>query len=112
MRKVKQQSEHLPIKYAIEKIDRLVSDSLLESENKRVYLSRLSKIDAKLLEHVCQTSEAKLTGMDMKYIICFSADMNVKDISLLFNVEPASVRTVRYRIRKKFSEKDIFRVIL
>jgi len=69
-------------------------------------LVHLSKIDCQLLEHAYQTSKVKLTGMDIKYIICFSANIDVKDISLLFNIEPASVHTVRYRIRRKFAKGD------
>ena len=34
-------------------------------------------------------------------------EMNVKDVSLLFNIEPVSVCTARYRIRKKNSESKI-----
>jgi len=40
----------------------------------------------------------------MKYIICFAIEMEVQDMSLLFNVEPASIYTVRYRIKKKFGD--------
>ena len=65
-----------------------------------------------MFENAYQTSKTKITGMDMKYLICFAADIDAKDISLLFNIEPASVHTVRYRIRKKFAKEDVFRMIL
>jgi len=109
---LKQELEQSPVKNTIEKISWLVEDSIIEKNTKKTYLERLSKIDAKLLEQAYQSSKAKITGMDMKYIICFSADIDVKDISLLFNVEPASVHTVRYRIKKKFSKEDSFRAVL
>jgi len=48
----------------------------------------------------------------MKYIVCFVAAVDVKAISLLFNIEPASVYTARYRIKKKFAKDDTFRIIL
>ena len=48
----------------------------------------------------------------MKYILCFAADIDTADIALVFNVEPASVRTVRYRIKKKINKENaIFSLI-
>jgi hypothetical protein len=109
---LQQQIEQQPVKNAIEKIIWLIEKSIIEKDTKKAYLERLSKIDAKLLEQAYQTAKVKITGMDMKYIICFSTDIDVRDISLLFNIEPASVHTVRYRIKKKFSKEDTFRAIL
>ncbi|MDR2906885.1 MAG: hypothetical protein LBU91_02710 [Bacteroidales bacterium] len=108
----KQQLKQNPVQNTVEKVIQMVSDSLIEKNTKKDYLERLSKIDSELFEHAYQTSEVKITSMDMKYIICFSTDIDVKDISLLFNIEPASVHTVRYRIKKKFSKEDSFRMIL
>ena len=97
----KQELELQPVKTIIEKIAWLIEKSIIEKITKKDYIERLSKIDSKLLEQAYQNSKVKITGMDMKYIICFSADIDVRDISLLFNIEPASVNTVRYRIKKK-----------
>ncbi|MCL2027999.1 MAG: hypothetical protein FWG79_05865, partial [Bacteroidales bacterium] len=102
----KQQLEQYPVKNTIDTIAQQISATLIEKDTKAAYLDRLSKIDCQLLEHAYQTSKVKLTGMDIKYIICFSANIDVKDISLLFNIEPASVHTVRYRIRRKFAKGD------
>jgi len=112
MQNLKQQLEQNPVENTIEKIAQLISVSLINKDDKKSYLERLSKMDSKLLENAYQTSKAKITGMDMKYIICFYADIDVKDISLLFNIEPASVHTVRYRIKKKFSKEDAFLTLL
>ena len=109
---LKKQLDENPVKNTIEKIAQGISASLMDKEDKKAYLERLSKIDFGLLESAYQSSKMKITGMDMKYIICFAADIDVKDISLLFNIEPASVHTVRYRIKKKFPENDTFRMIL
>jgi hypothetical protein len=38
--------------------------------------------------------------------------MEVKDMSTLFNVEPASIRSVRYHIKKKFGEKNTFKFLM
>ena len=104
--------EHNPLKNIIEKVVQMVFVSHIEKDNKKNYLERLAKIDVKLLESMCQSSVAKITSTDMKYIICFCADISVRDISLLFNIEPASVHTVRYRIKKKFAKDDTFRMML
>ena len=104
--------EQYPIRNVIDNIAQVISASNIEKDDKKAYLERLMKVDTKLLEMAYQASMVKITGKEMKYIICFVADIDVKDISLLFNVEPASVYTVRYRIRKKFAKNDTFRVIL
>ena len=108
----KQELEQDPVKHTIEKIAQMVSGSAIEKDVKKDYLERISRIDPKLLEQAYRTADIKITGMELKYMVCFLAGMDVKDISLIFNIEPASVRTVRYRIRKKFPEKDPFRAIL
>jgi DNA-binding CsgD family transcriptional regulator len=44
----------------------------------------------------------KITVMDKRYILCFAAGMTVEDIADFMSLEPASVYTVRYRLKKKF----------
>lgn len=44
----------------------------------------------------------RITTMDRRYILCFAAGMTVEQVALLMHVDPASVYTVRYRLRKKF----------
>jgi len=109
---VKQQLEKQPVKNAIENIGRAISTSIIEKNNKKAYLDCLAKLDIQLLEEACQISKVPITATDMKYIICFAAEMDVKDICLLFNIEPTSVHTVRYRIKKKFAKEDTFRTLL
>ena len=110
-RNINQHLEQNPVKNTINIILQMVSASLIEKDTKNRYIEGLTKIDAKMLENAYQTSKAKITSMDIKYIICFAADLDTKDISLIFNIEPASVNTVRYRIKKKFAEEDAFRMI-
>ena len=112
MQNLQQQLEQHPVKNTIEKITWLIENSIIEKDTKKTYLECLSKLDVKLLEQAYQTSKTKITGMDMKYIVCFAANIDTKDVSLLFNIEPTSVNTVRYRIRKKFAKEDSFRTIL
>ena len=109
------QQQHLeqnPVENTIKKLTLLIENSVIPKDTKDKYLDRLSKLDVKRLEHAFQFSKTKITGMDMKYIICLAADIDTHDVGLLFNIESASVHTVRYRIRKKFAKEDSFRMIL
>ena len=64
-------------------------------------IARLQQLN---LEHILQLCArgSRLTNMDKRYILCFAAEMSVEDVANLFHIEPASVYTVRYRLRKKF----------
>ena len=101
-----------PIKNAVDTISELIARSKINEDNKIKYLERLSKLDLSLIEDAYKTSKEKITDMDIKYIICIAADLDVKDIGLLFNVEEYSVYTIRYRIKKKFAKEDAFQMIL
>ena len=109
---VRQQLEKQPVRNIIENIAQIISQSLFDKEKKKTYLERLSKIDIQLIEDACQIAITGITSMDIKYIVCFVANLEVKDISWIFNVEATSVHKVRYRIRKKFAKEDLFRTIL
>ena len=103
----KQQSDklqHFRIQNAIESIVQMIVDSQIEKDNQKNYLKRLAKLDSKLFESLFNT---KITAMDTKYIICFAIDLDVKSISVIFNVEPTSVHTARYRIRKKCAKENL-----
>ncbi len=105
--------EQTPVADTIARISRQVADSpSIGRDVKRKYLDNLSHLDGALMENAYRNSEARLTPLDIKYIICFNAGMSVPDIGDLFSVEPASVNTVRYRIRKKFAQNDPFRTII
>ena len=43
-----------------------------------------------------------LSVMDKRYLLCFAAGLSAEQVSVLFSISPASVYTVRYRIRKKY----------
>ena len=50
-----------------------------------------------------------LSMMDKRYLLCFHAGLSAEQIAGLFNISPASVYTVRYRIGKKNAHlKGIF----
>ena len=100
--------KQIALQIIIKNLVELISDAGLEKSRKDVYIKKISNMNIEIWEQACLTTEKKISSMDMKYIICFSIEMNAKDISILFNVEPASVRTARYRIRKKLENKDTF----
>lgn len=70
-------------------------------------ISHLQALDWENLAQLC-TRGNRLTNMDKRYILCFAAGMSVEDVADLFHIEPASVYTVRYRLRKKFPADSMF----
>ena len=53
-----------------------------------------------------QKAVKPLTIVDKKYLLCFLQGEDVKTIAARFHVEPASVYTVRYRMKKKFPKNE------
>jgi hypothetical protein len=104
--------EQKPTKAMIGKLTDWISKSIMEKEKKNAYMQQLSELDTEMLEQGYLTADEKISNMDMKYIICFAIDMDVNDMTLLFNVQPTSIHTVRYRIKKKFREKNTFRFLM
>ena len=72
-----------------------------ETPYKEPTIERLKSLDTKRLSNLF-TQGRQLTNMDKRYLLCFAAGMTVEQIAHLFHIEPASVYTVRYRLRKKF----------
>ena len=70
-------------------------------------ISHLQALNWENLAQLC-TRGNRLTNMDKRYILCFAAGMSVEDVADLFHIEPASVYTVRYRLRKKFPADSMF----
>lgn len=64
----------------------------------------ISGIDIVEAHQLMERAVRPLTVVDQKYILCFLNGEDVKTIARRFNVEPASVYTVRYRMKKKFPD--------
>ena len=111
-KRMKQQMEQKPTKAMIGKITEWMSKTYMEKEKQNTYHQKLSELDVDMLEQGYLTADEKISNMDMKYIICFAIDMEVEDMSLLFNVQPTSIHTVRYRIKKKFKGKNTFKFLM
>lgn len=96
----------------IEKVIQLISDSCLAQEKMSVYLEKLRNLDSAQLDSKFAAVVPKMTQMDIKYTICFYIAMETADIATIMSVEPASVYTVKYRLRKKFKEYPVFRFLM
>lgn len=90
-------------------VDELVKQLL--NGRKREYVesavTHLRNLDLNHIQSLLSHAK-KLTTMDKRYILCFAAGMTVENIADLMSLEPASVYTVRYRLRKKFSSEYPF----
>ena len=96
----------------IAKIGNNIDTSALEAQSKDDYTTRLRNLDPARLDADFGDVAPQMTQMDLKYAICFYIEMEVKHIAAMFNVEPASVYTVRYRMRKKFRQSPAFRFLM
>ena len=112
LKRIKQKMEQNPTKSMIGKLTDWISESNINTTKKETYIQQLSELNIDLLEQAYLTANEKISNMEMKYIICFAIDMDVRDMSCLFNVESASIRSVRYRIKKKFGEKNTFKFLM
>lgn len=66
------------------------------------YLNALAHFDKKRFEEVGHMARRALTESDKRYMICFIVGMSITDIATIFHVEPTSLYTMKYRIKKKF----------
>jgi hypothetical protein len=97
-----QQPEQNRSLVSVHKVIGFIETSLLPNANKETYITKLKGVNLELLDNIIASCNGKITSIDMKYMVCFTIDMDVKDIAGMFNIEVASVYSVRYRIRKKY----------
>lgn len=71
------------------------------------YCKEFDNVNGDYLQSVVQSAKSQLTAMDIKYLICFVAGLKPAQIAEMMNVEPASVYTVKYRLKKKLG-KELF----
>lgn len=106
-----QQISHL-FEKGLDKMKTIVAEAQIEESIRNEYLKRLSATNPNNLEQQFATSLPAMTPMDVKYILCFYLEFEARDIATIFNVEPASVYTVRYRLRKKFRDNPAFQFLM
>lgn len=97
---------------AIGKVLSIISASAIDGKQKEEYTAQLRQLDAARLDADFSEISRQMTQMDLKYAICFYIGMEVRDIASVFNMEPASVYTVRYRMRKKFGGSTAMRFMM
>jgi hypothetical protein len=98
---IKQGLRGEPFAMVKEQLLQLIETSALAQEVKRHYKEKLLGFDTTALDKSMVASDVTFSAMDVRYLLCFAIDMKTTDIATMFNIEPASVNTVRYRIRKK-----------
>ncbi len=74
----------------------------INESNKEKHIKTLDNFDSGILNNIIYSAENKLSTLNVQYIVCFLINMNTKDIGMLFNIQQASIYSVRYRIKKKF----------
>ena len=106
---IQQLEDQTDIDPLVHMVDELVAQ--LQAGAKRYYVDRVvTKLRELDLEHiqVLLSHGKKITLMDKRYVLCFAAGMTVDEIADFMSLEPASVYTVRYRLRKKFGSEYPF----
>lgn len=97
----------LIIQNAMTLLEGQVQKSSLASEAKSALLVSVREIDAKFVVSLCEIASPPLTKGNLAYILCFLAGIEVKVIARVFNVEPATVYTARFRLRRHFVKLDM-----
>ena len=92
----------LIIQNAMTQLEYQIQTSPLSKDEKNSMLESIKEVDAKLVVSLCEQAQPPLTKANLSYIFCFLAGIRVKLIARVFNVEPATVYTSRFRLRKHF----------
>ena len=70
-------------------------------------LRRVEQLNLQTFKHNIREADT-LSVMDKRYLMCFAAGLTAEQVADIYCIEPASVYTVRYRIRKKFRDEKSF----
>jgi hypothetical protein len=97
------QSKVLIIQNALTQLESQIHSSFLSQETKSGVLELVRGVDIELIANLSERASTPLTKGNLLYIICFLAGIDTQVIASIFHVEPATVYTVRYRLRARFS---------
>lgn len=103
---IRQRLEEAPTRTLVLNLMELVRQSGLTRNTKQKYLELLDKLDTADLDGIFAAAKQRLTTLDMKYIVCFLANMKADDIADLFLISIDSVYSVRHRVRRKFDKQS------
>ena len=98
--------KQLLISNAKTQLEHRIQSSTLGKETMKLVRQHVLDVDNSLVLHLCNTSLRTLTSTNLAYILCFLAALDTHTIAAIFMIEPASVYSVRYRLRAYFP-KDI-----
>ena len=90
------------IQNAKTQLEQRIQSSTLGKDVIPVVLQRVVNVDVALVAHLCDLSLRTLTATNLSYILCFLAGLDTQTIATIFVIEPASVYSVRYRLRAYF----------
>ena len=99
--------KQLFIQNAKTQLEHRVQSSALGRDLIHVVQQRIIDVDVTLAAHLCDQSLRSLTTTNLSYILCFLAGLDTQTIATIFMIEPASVYSVRYRLRAYFPKKTI-----
>ena len=100
-------NKQLIIKNALTRLACQVDAMPLSLQEKSLVTHRLHSIDPLFLERLCDQSLRRLTGTNLGYIICFVAGLDTQIIASIFAVTPATIYSVRCRLRAYFPKETI-----
>ena len=101
---VDMQSKVLIIQNAMTQLESQIHRSSLSIDVKNASLLRIHAVDVMLVVDFCERAVTPLTKGNLLYVICFVAGLDTQVIARIFNVEPATVYTVRYRLRARLGK--------
>ena len=98
------QSKVLIIRNALTQLESQIQTSSLSAEVKSSTLASVRGVDVELILTLSERATTPLTSANLLYLICFLAGVGTQSIASIFHVEPATVYTVRYRLRARFNK--------
>ncbi len=107
-RMAEEDSARSSAKLILEKLRSDIASLPASNPSRKAALEALSRPDLpERAESVFSSAQKPLSSMDRKYLYCILAGLSVEQIAVLFNIQPESVYTVRYRLRRKFASSDL-----
>ena len=101
------QSKVLIIQNLLTQLEGQIRTSALSQELKGRTLVAVREVDIELILNLCERASTPLTKGNLLYVICFLAAIDTQVIASIFHVEPATVYTVRYRLRSRFNTTSV-----
>ena len=92
-------------KEIIRKIEKIAKNNILTDKEWNDFMLHFEKVHPRFFDKL-QKQYPSLTNNDLKLCVYIRIGMSMKQIAQLLNIFPDSVKTNRYRLRKKFNLND------